>query len=189
MEAVTDEQFADWCRRLHGGERAALEALFRTAYPALVRYARGLSAEGDPEAQDVVQDVFIRLWERRRTLDPERSIKALLYTMVRHRTFNQMRNATNRETLLQTMDTGKPAPSPDAQADAELLGARLRTWIDELPERRREAFRLSRFDGLSYEEIARVMEVSVRTVENHIRLALKHLRERLRTFEPDRLKS
>lgn len=184
MESVSDEQLATWCRRLRNGDRAALEALFRAFYPALVRYARSLTQHRSVSAQDA----FIRLWQRRAKIDPERSVQALLYMMVRHRALNRMRNATNRADLLQTMDDRTPLPSPDDAADAELLGERLRGWIDELPERRREAFRLSRFDGLSYREIADVMEISARTVENHIRLALKHLRDRLHTFETSRLR-
>ena len=58
-------------------------------------------------------------------------------------------------------------------------------WIDELPPRRREAFRLSRFDGLSHDEIARVMALTPKTVNNHIVLALQTLRERLAHFDPD----
>lgn len=194
MNRVSDDQLADWCRRLKGGDRAALSALFEAAYAPLVRYARGLTAESKVPAEDVVQEAFIRLWKRRGTLDPDRSLKALLYTTVRHRAYNRMRDTSNRQTLLDTMSEDRPAasggdgPDPAEAADAELLGARLRAWIAELPERRREAFRLSRFDQLSYREIAEVMDVSVRTVENHVRLALQQLRDQLRAFEPERLR-
>jgi len=74
-------------------------------------------------------------------------------------------------------------PNADELLDAEDLGVRIREWISELPPKRREAFQLSRFDGLSHEEIAEVMNVAPRTVTNHIMLALQHLRDRLRTFQ------
>ena len=69
-----------------------------------------------------------------------------------------------------------------------MLGDRVRAWIGELPPKRREAFWLSRADGLSYAEIATVTGTSVKTVENHIGAALRHLRDRLARFAPDSLR-
>lgn len=187
MLAPSEEAFADWCRRIRAGEEAAVNELFRNTCPALLRYARGLTGREDV-AQDAVQHAFIQVWEKRATLRPEGSLKAVLYTSVRHRALNQMRNEKNRSELVAERLEGPAAtPSPADAADAQMLGARIRDWIAELPERRREAFRLSRFDQLSYREIAEVMDVSVRTVESHVRHALEHLRDRLQTFEPDRL--
>ena len=64
-----------------------------------------------------------------------------------------------------------------------MLGARIHQWISDLPPRRREAFQLSRYEGLSHEEIAQVMNLTSRTVSNHIMLALVYLRKRLRALE------
>lgn len=69
--------------------------------------------------------------------------------------------------------------------DAERLDDHLRAWIDELPDRQREALSLSRFEGLSHEEIAEVMEISPATVNNHIVRALKTLRGKVRSHHPD----
>ena len=187
MPVPSNDAFADWCRRIQAGEEAAVNELFRNTCPALLRYARELTRRED-FAQDAVQHAFIQVWEERDTLRPEGSLKALLYTTVRHRAFKQMRNDENRSELAAEKFEGPAAePSPADTADAELLGARIRSWIGELPARRREAFCLSRFDQLSYREIAEVMDVSVRTVESHVRHALDHLRGRLETFEPERL--
>jgi RNA polymerase sigma-70 factor (ECF subfamily) len=179
--------YADLCRRIRAGQEAALSELFEQASPALLRYARGLTGRED-FAQDAVQHAFIQVWKERGTLRPDRSLKALLYTTVRHRALKQMRNKNTRSELA-TENLGGSAtrPSPAETTDAGMLGTRIHDWIGELPERRREAFRLSRFDQLSYREIAEVMDVSVRTVESHVRHALQHLRDRLETFEPERL--
>ena len=74
-------------------------------------------------------------------------------------------------------------PTPEETIDAESLKERLREWISELPPKRREAFQLSRFEGLSHEEIAEVMNLAPRTVTNHIMLALQQLRDRLQAFQ------
>ncbi len=180
--------YADWCRRLVASDRTAFEALFATAAKPLYRYALRLTRQTD-RAEDIVQDVFMRLWMRRTSLDPNRSLRALLYVMVRTHALTQERTASKREALLSDMDEPPVLPTPEETTQARLLGAQLRQWIDELPTRRREAFQLSRFDGLSYEEIANVMGLSVKTVDNHIWKALQHLRSRLHAFDPDLLQS
>ena len=86
-----------------------------------------------------------------------------------------------------------PAPDaphrPDQEADAALLGAHVREALGSLPDRQREAFGLTRFDGLSYAEVAAVMGCSVKTVENHVGRALASLRDHLRRVAPDALPS
>lgn len=183
----TDSTFSEWSQRLRASDRTAFQALFKATYPALCRYATGFTGDATV-AQDLVQDAFLRIWNRRATLDPARSLQALLYVTVRNLALNHERTTAKRQTLLTTMDAPAPSPEPDAAVAADLLRERLQGWIREMPARRREAFQLSRFDGLSYEEIAGVMGLSVRTVEQHIRLALQHLRGRLREQEPELLR-
>ena len=182
MTAPPDD-LAALAARVRDGDRAAFEAVFRRLHGPLVRYARTLG-EG---AEDAVQDAFLAVWHRRATLDPSRSLQSLLYTAVRNALLNRRRDAARRDELHETMDAPDAPPTPDAEAAAALLGERLRGWLDELPERQREAFGLSRFDGLSYAEIAHVMACSVKTVENHVGRALTALRDRLREYAPEAL--
>ena len=170
--------------RLRAGDRSAFEALFHALHPSLVRYARSLDAAG---AEDAVQDAFLTLWRRRETLDPERSVQALLFTSVRNALYNRTRDAARREEIHGTMPDPDTPTTPDDELDAALLGARLRGWLGDLPDRQREAFALSRFDGLSYAEIASVMACSTKTVENHVGRALGTLRDRLRQHAPEAL--
>lgn len=183
MTAPPDD-LAALTARVRADDRAAFEDLFRGLHGPLVRYARTLASEG---AEDAVQDAFLTLWRRRAALDPARSVQALLYTAVRNALLNRRRDVARRGELHETMDAPDAPPPPDAEAAAALLGERLRAWLDELPERQREAFGLSRFDGLSHAEIAEVMACSVKTVENHVGRALRALRDRLRTHAPDAL--
>ena len=74
-------------------------------------------------------------------------------------------------------------PTPDEMIDAESLKEKIRGWIAELPAKRREAFELSRYEGLSHDEIAEVMNLAPRTVTNHIMLALQQLRDRLKSYQ------
>ena len=170
--------------RIRVGDRAAFEALFRTLHGPLVRYAATRAAAG---GEDAVQDAFLTLWRRRERLDPDRSVRSLLYTTVRNALANQVRDVRRRDELHVTMDASPAPPTPVDETSAALLGAQIRGWLDALPERRREAFSLSRFDGLSHAEIADVMACSVKTVENHVGRALRTLRDHLAVHAPEAL--
>ena len=180
------DALAPLAARIRSGDRAAFEALFRALHGPLVRYAGTLTAEG---AEDAVQDAFLAVWRRRATLDPARSVRSLLYTSVRNALLNRTRDARRRQELHDAMDAPAAPDRPDHETAAALLGAHVREALGALPDRQREAFGLSRFDGLTYAEIADVMGCSVKTVENHVGRALRALRDHLRRVAPDALLS
>ena len=162
------------CRRLKASDRTAFEQLFRRLREGLLRYVRAI-IDDDTVAHDLVQDVFVYLWGLRESLDPSRSVKAYLYSMARNRAYRFMRDerthAEKHALLKQQASAQAPgADNPDARYDAEALTQRLRGWIGELPERQREALLLSRYHALSHREVASVMGVSPRTVNNHLSL-------------------
>ena len=169
-------------------EETVFSDLYEAHYPDLVRYARSFAAE--PEgAQDMVQEAFLRLWRRRATLDENRSVRALLYTAVRNLVLNEKRDVVLHRDLIKGMKKAAAPPSPEELTNAALIGEKMRGGIKEFPDRRREAFELSRFYGLSYKEIAGIMGISPKTVENHIQLALKALQEKLRNYDPQLMSS
>lgn len=186
----------DRCVQRHGEESAIgdgisqidgrddFSAVFRDLYEPLVRYARGVTA-ATGSAEDVVQAVFTKLWEERETIVVERSLKALLYTMVRNRALNANRNEKNKAASARPQDIDDQETAKvgaDEHLAAKNLRRRLSEWIDDLPPRRREAFVLSRYHGLSHKEIANVMDVSKRTADTHVMHALQDLRRHLDEF-------
>jgi RNA polymerase sigma-70 factor (family 1) len=152
-------------------------------HDALVAYATTLTRDR-ASARDLVQEAFVKLWEAREHLDPARSLRSLLYQMVRNRGLNMMRNDQNRQELLVKHYEPAAPVMPDLDLDGNQLRQRLDGWMEELPERQREALRLSRFEGLAHDEIAEVMAISPRTVNNHLVKALRHLRQRVATYAP-----
>lgn len=173
-----EEQFQEWNRRIRASDQRALAALFRACCGDLRQYARSLGVDG-ATADDFVQEGFIRLWNRRRTLDPTRSLRAYLFVTIRNLAINDDRRIRTRRRIHESVAAPADVTTPDDLADAELLQSRLHDWIHDLPERRREAFVLSRYAGLSLNEIAAVMNISSKTVEQHITQSLKDLRRRL----------
>ena len=181
----TDDSFIRWSERLQSSDQRAFSELFEAMHVALLRYAWRFTGEQEA-ARDIVQDAFLKLWQIRTNVDPKRSLKALLYTMVRNLALNHKRAAQHTNGAFPEHDLYDQAPAADQQVEASMLDDRLRLFIEQMPDRRREAFMLSRYEGLSHEEIAQVMNLTPRTVNTHIVLALKDLRNRLGALQPDR---
>lgn len=179
--------FRVWARRIRESDPAALEAFFRAVHAPLVRYATRFVPEAS--AEDVVQDAFVRIWESRERIDPGQSIKAFAYRTVRNLCLNRIRDGKTRESLLSERYEPPQAAQPDPDDDLARadFAERLRSWIAELPDRQREALELSRYRGLSHDEVAEAMGVSPRTVNNHLVKALRAIRDRVRAYEPSLL--
>ena len=176
--------FTDWTRRLRASDEKALDELMHQMHPALLRYATQVVGDRDT-AYDILQEAFINLWGHRDTLDPDKSLKALLYRIVYTRSLNYKRMKRREQDAHEAMakvEEAKPV-SVAEEMDAERLGKLMHGWIENLPPRRQEAFRLSRFEGLSHQEIATVMNLSVQTVTKHIQQALQSLRDQLTTYQ------
>lgn len=177
------------CRRLTASDRGAFEAVFRMLRGELLRYVQSI-VRSEAVAHDLVQDVFVALWGLREGLDPSQPLKAYLYRMARNRAYRHLRDERShaeKHVLIQRRGGSPDAPRFDAALDADRLAPRLKGWIDELPARQREALVLSRYHELSHRDIAAVMGVSPRTVNNHIVRALEHLQRRIQAFEPSLL--
>ena len=171
-----ENELETWSRRIRASDRDAYTELFDAMHAPLLRYATRLTNE--ETAYDVVQNAFVSLWQMRASIDLDRSLKSLLYTLVRNEALNQ-RRAMDRRRDRHSEYSPSRSPLPPENVEAEALQAHLQQWIDDLPERQREAFRLSRFDGLTHDEIADVMNIKPRTVTNHVTKALQTLRDRL----------
>jgi len=178
MNNPTNNQIKKWVAEISESQQEAFGMLFRALYPQLVqfslRYTRNKAV-----ASDITQDAFVTIWRKRREMKQIDSPKAYLYRIVRNRSLNYIRDHSSRIMGLEAMKEPKVEMSDlenNEQADQQLQ--LLKQWIGELPDRRREAFELSRFEGLDHDEIAEVMEISPNTVNNHIVAALDHLNER-----------
>ena len=185
------DDFSRWCRRLKASDRAAYAEVFEALYQPLFRYVCSL-VQARAAARDIAQDVFVRLWDARESLDPSQSLEAYLYRTARNLAYNHRRNRDTRrekEDDVRDHSDAQPAspPAPDEAMEGEWLEEHLRAGIADLPDRQREALVLSRFEGLSHDRIADVMDISPRTVNNHIVRALKRLRRHVQDYEPDLL--
>lgn len=157
----------------------AFRQVFASCYENLCQYAFTIVRDMD-EAEDIVQNMFVKLWEMRTTLEIHTSARSYLFRAVYrqclnaidHRTVRQKHHDMHRRTY--RMGVQQPEVFPDE------LEAKVREAIGRLPEQCRIIFQLSRYDELRYAEIAARLGISVNTVENQISKALKQLRLELK---------
>lgn len=184
MRSIVEEQFRSWSHGLRRSDRRSFAELFDATYDALLRYAVYIVHE-QSAAADILQDVFLKLWQIRGEIDPDRSLRALMYQMVRNYALNHERQKKRHAS--DEVEADHPSVGFEMMTDERLDAASLQTmiehWIEQMPERRREAFMLSRYEGLRHEEIAALMDLAPKTVNNHIVLALRHIRQKVRDYK------
>lgn len=167
-------------RRIREGDEKAFRQFFERYHTPLYRYVRSKSVSPDV-AEDLVQKAFVRIWERREEIDPDKSLRAYLFRIGHTRALNHFRD-TSKFSYEVDFTRMQGAAKPDAGADHEELHEALHQAIAELPERRRAVFELCFLHNLTYRETAQALDISVKTVENQMSRALKSLREALAVF-------
>ncbi len=138
----------------------------------------------DEDAENIVQDVFVMLWEKREVLDIQVSLLPYMFMLVKNRCLDFLRHQDVAEEYKQELETKRSALEiVDCEfSSEEELERVVNEAIDKLPERCREVFLKSRLEGMKYKEIAESMNLSVNTVENQMAIALKKLRIELKDY-------
>lgn len=163
------------------GDETAFDALFRAWYTPLVRYAYRFTEGDQDEAEELVQEAFVKLWKQRDSLDLQHSVKAYLYRMVHNQALNRLRTQRIHERYTQHQ-TRQMAQEYESPKDDPELQQRYRKVLDALPDQCRHVFELSRFEALKYREIAEQLGISIKTVETHMGKALRILRQELAEY-------
>ena len=163
--------------RLKEGDREAFNAVYWRYSPKV--YNTVLHLLNDPDvAEDLTQELFLTLWEKREQIQPELNFEAYIRTITRNLTYHYLENALNNKlTAAKLDDVDIAVASGEEDLEAESLREYIFRVIATFPEMRRKVFIMSRFDRLPHAEIARRLSLSERTVESHIYLALKELRK------------
>ena len=171
----------DIMERISAGEEQAFESLFRLYYQALCLYAKKMVIDLET-AEELVQDIFLKLWEKREHLELHSGIKAYLYKSVHNKCLDYLKHLQVKDKYLKEVRINhQPTVYSDAVEISE-LETKIFQSIESLPIKTREIFEMNRFQGLKYREIADKLQISVKTVESHMGKALKALYQDLKEF-------
>lgn len=164
---------------LRGGRREAFRQVFETCYEGLCRYAFTFLRDQE-EAEDVVQSMFVKLWERREELDIKHAIRPYLFRSVYNQCMNQLEHRAVRNKHQHHTETTLSDAVQQPEAFQDELDERVRAVVDQLPPQCRTIFIMSRYEELKHPEIAAKLNISVNTIQNQICKALKILRDELK---------
>jgi RNA polymerase sigma-70 factor (ECF subfamily) len=176
---------SEYLKRLGKGEHDAFDALFLSYHSLMKRFLTGFIKDGD-DVRDILQDIFCSVWEHRDSIARVGSFKSYLFRMARNAVYNHFKLNAIREEHLQQYQR-EAILVDDLQEErlyAEELGLLLDLAIDRMPPQRKLIFMMSRKEDLPNGEIAKRLNISKRTVENHITQALADLRKLLKVIIP-----
>ncbi|MBJ7881859.1 RNA polymerase sigma factor [Gelidibacter salicanalis] len=167
----------DLIHRLNNNDESALASVYKEHWE-LMYFAVYNLVNNKQISEDIVQDVFVKIWRNRERLDIKVSLKSYLYTSAIYKTYDYFRKNKSAITvdLLENFNERIQTSNPETKLMDKELHEYLETIISELPEKCRIVFNLSRNEDLSHKEIASKLNISPRTVEGHITKALKILR-------------
>lgn len=181
---MVDVSEQDQIAGLQEGNKVVFEWVYKLYFKSLYGYAFAL-LQTDFEAEEIVQKLFVAIWEKKETLQIQTSLKSYLYRSIHNACMNRIKHEKVKQQYTShtthVMKTVKPK-NPSQVTQYKELKTSLIKALEELPEQCRTVFQLSRFDGLKYKEIANQLGISEKTVENHMGKALKLMRVKLAEF-------
>jgi RNA polymerase sigma-70 factor (ECF subfamily) len=171
---------------LKQGDEQVFESVFREYYEPLCIHARRYLIDPDL-AEEVVQDMFFKMWERRDTLVISTSLNSYLYKAVTNHSLNFLNYDKHLKKYQEFVGFRTDNSHLETAHDVLLhsdLQRKLNKLVLEMPEKRRMIFEMNRFEGLKYAEIANKLDISIKTVEGQMTKALEYMRNKLKDYLP-----
>ena len=179
VKEPSDEKLMDGVRN---DDRQSFDGLFRRYYRMLVLSAIKYVVD-QFVAEELVQDLFLNLWQKRKILAIAGKVKAYLFVAIKNRCLNYLKTRFARQDFVEVSETHLRVHSESADGDVAGLRKAIDQGIARLPEKCRHIFLLSRRAGMSYQEIAEELDISRKTVEAQMGIALKRLREFINDYQ------
>ena len=169
---------------LKDGNHHSFKELYATYAPKLFAFSRKY-LQSQEDAEEIVQEVFLRIWEKRQNIDENQSFSSYVIQAAKHRIFNGFRKKVNEQAYLDFLMHADNPSSKFTEMDVNYREIKMKAEkvIGMMPSKRQEIFRLSRESGLKNREIAEKLQISIKTVENQMGQALKFLKDELSEFK------
>ena len=168
--------------KMKAGDRESFNQVFRRYYSPMVRFCIRYVADSDL-ASEIVQDLFVKLWSNREKISFNTSFESYMLTSVRNSALtyiNKERSHAEANLRIYSEESDNTDPSETLQSNN--LEESYRKILKDMPEKRREVFLASRYDGLKYSEIAEKLGISQKTVEAQMSAAIKQLKDGLKAY-------
>ena len=166
--------------RIRAGDKEAFKNFYDRNQSALFSFllSKGLDRT---TAEDLIQQAFLIIWEKRKQIDPARSLRSYLFTTAYNRMLNHFRDRKDMESEFAFVLSSEEKNPEEMAVQSEAI-RNMHNVLANMPERRRSVFEFCYLKGFSHKEAASAMNISVKTIENHMALALKELREALKYY-------
>ncbi|SRR5690606_32237552 len=166
--------------KLGNNDVEAFDSLYHQYCNKLFRFAFSL-LKNEEDASEIVQETFFRIWEKRNNIDSSKSFKTFLFSISYHLIIDKLRERLKDQKFRNSLEKyfNGQVNFQENRLDYTTLQTEINNAVDELPEKRKQIYRLSREHGFTHKEIAGQLGVKPKTVENQINLALKHIKTRL----------
>jgi RNA polymerase sigma-70 factor (ECF subfamily) len=179
--SVTDEADQSISRKIKAGDHQAFKTFFDKYYDELFRFLRSKNTPPDI-AEDLIQRAFVYIWEHRQKIDPDKSLRAYIFKIAYTRMLNYYRD-TQKMDYDEALAEQQTSLTPEDTSLANDLQAAIDRSIEAMPPKRGSVFQLCFIEDFTYKEAASALDVSRKTVENHMGLALKDIRKSLKEFK------
>lgn len=166
--------------QLKGGNVLAFEQIFNLYQPKLYHFVK-LTLANDTDCEEIVQEVFLKIWDRREQIDPSKSFKSYLYTITKNEIHDHLRKVLQQRKYIEQTIHELAIGDNDVEKIVNFRETDqvIKELINLLPNKRRKVFELSRLEGKTYRQIALEMDISENTVDTQMRKALLFLKERM----------
>lgn len=175
MRLIDDTELME---RLREGDDLALKLIYDKYWTQLYTSAYNMLHD-QPACQDIIQDLFINLWNKREQIEIKASLKSYLFASVRYEVYRQVRHGSVREEIFENIQDRLQTPSEYGNIEHRELLSFVNSIVNNLSEKCKVVYKLSREEQLSHKEIASKLSISPKTVENHLNKALRQLRTSL----------
>ncbi|MES2873763.1 MAG: RNA polymerase sigma-70 factor [Bacteroidota bacterium] len=175
MRLIDDTELME---RLREGDDLALKLIYDKYWTQLYTSAYNMLHD-QPACQDILQDLFINLWNKREQIEIKASLKSYLFASVRYEVYRQVRHGSVREEIFENIQDRLQTPSEYGNIEHRELLSFVNSIVNNLSEKCKVVYKLSREEQLSHKEIASKLSISPKTVENHLNKALRQLRTSL----------
>jgi len=181
MKVITNFNTEEIIRRLKRDDKSAMDELFQYYYPRLYHFSRSI-LKIENEIDDILQDVFVKIWLNRHKISNAETFNSYIFTITKNEVLNFLRSKMRDQNFKDELLLRSVAEEYQSQNLVEFneIKAGIDKIVAGLPEKRQQVFILSRTEGLSNKEIAQQMNISEKTVEDHITHAIKHLKRAMK---------